>query len=129
MRFKISRQTDVALQAIEYLHDHELQASGIELADHIGVGVAYVSQTLKPLIEAGWVKSRTGPIGGYVLVVSAKKLSLLEVLEVCEGPVATSQCVLDDRVCGADEPCHFHTMWAAARADFAASLSKSSVVK
>lgn len=124
MRFKISRKTDVALQTLRFLAGRSQPASGADLAELTGTGMAYVSRCVKPLVDEGWVESRPGPEGGYLLAKSAHRLSLLQVVEAVEGPLVSSECVLDDRSCGLDRPCALHPMWAAAREDFKRSLAR-----
>lgn len=122
MKFKVSRRTDVALQALRIAAAQSGTIPGSTLATETGTSQAYLSQCLAPVITAGWLVSRTGPDGGYLATESAHEVSLLQVIEAIEGPMADRTCVLDDRVCGSDEPCTLHPFWAGARQVFMESL-------
>ena len=123
MKFRVSRRTDVALQSLRIVAGSEQTVPGSHLAAETDTSQAYLSQCLAPLISAGWLVSRTGPVGGYAATAEARGVTLLELIEAVEGPLADRTCVLDDRSCGIDEPCALHPFWAQARSVFMESLA------
>jgi Rrf2 family protein len=123
VKFKVSRQTDVALQALNIVAAANKTLSGKMIADQLGTSVAFLSQSIKPVVSKGWLLSRTGPDGGYAPGAHMQNITLLDVIECLEGPLETSECVLDGRECGREAPCQLHAMWAAARGTFRQSLA------
>lgn len=115
MNIGFQRRTDLALAALNALAATRGRLSGAELARTIGTTITYLPQVVAPLIQAGWVGSERGPGGGYYLTDSAEDLSLLDVIEVTEGPAVDGRCALRDAPCPGDNPCPIHSVWVEAR--------------
>ena len=124
----MSKKTDIALLALQELSAHGRSMPGRELAQACDVSTAYLSQAMGPLIEAGWVVSRSGPDGGYALAPRLRKLSVLQVVEAVEGPIDQGGCVMLKRDCDAEHPCQLHHIWAQARAGMWARLARVSAI-
>ena len=69
---------------------------------------------LGPLVRAGWVTSLPGPRGGYRLAADLEKRSILEVIELIEGPTDDGRCVLGGP-CRTEVRCVAHGAWSEAR--------------
>jgi Rrf2 family protein len=115
MRLELTRKTDLALRALRVLADNGELHKGVDLADALGTSAAFLSQVVAPLARAGWVRSVPGPRGGYEATELAADVSVLELIEVVEGPVETGRCVLRPQPCPADLPCALHDAWLPAR--------------
>ncbi|CAN5465745.1 hypothetical protein BH24ACT7_BH24ACT7_21090 [soil metagenome] len=89
--------------------------AGSALANGIGTSVSFLPQIMAPLIQAGWVASERGPGGGYRLTDQAAGASLLDVMEVTEGPPENGRCVLADGPCPGSPSCAIHDVWVEAR--------------
>lgn len=57
------------------------------------ISVSYLEQLISPLRKAGLVKSIRGAQGGYILAKPANEISVGEILEILEGPLAPADCV------------------------------------
>ncbi len=126
MRLTVSRKTDVALLALRELSAHGRSMAGRDLAHAVHASAVYLSQCLAPLIEAGWIASRPGKDGGYVLAVD--RLSVLDVVQAIEGPIADGRCVVARGSCDADAPCALHDVWSQARSAMAERLAAESAI-
>ena len=115
MRLDLNRRTDLALRAMEELCVKESRVAGPDLADALATTRQYLPQILNPLVKARWVRSTPGPHGGYELLVPLEKISLLQLIEVMEGPTQNDTCVLNGEVCPQDELCALHGAWQHAR--------------
>lgn len=114
--FRFQRRTDLALAALRRLGETEgRRLSGTALASEIGTTASFLPQIMSPLIGAGWVVSERGPGGGYSLTDDSDSISLLDVIEVTEGPTADGRCALRDAPCPGDPPCQVHEVTVAAR--------------
>ena len=127
MRLELTRRTELALQALQTLEGARRRVKGAELAESVGSTPAFIAQVVAPLVDRGWLESAPGPLGGYRLDGRLDDISLLELIEVMEGPTDTGECVLVDRLCRADEPCALHEPWTRARSALMAELSTTSV--
>lgn len=88
---------------------------GPVLAEALETTRQYLPQIMNPLVKSRWVQSTPGPHGGYQLLVPLEDISVLELIEVMEGPTFDNTCVLDGRVCPHEAPCALHGAWQQAR--------------
>jgi Rrf2 family protein len=98
------------------------QLKAVDLAAGIDATPGFVPQVVGPLVKAGWVRSDPGPTGGYVLVASPSRVTVLDVIEAVDGPTDTGRCVVADMPCGREGPCALHGAWTRARDELLASL-------
>ncbi|MDJ0496665.1 MAG: Rrf2 family transcriptional regulator [Acidimicrobiia bacterium] len=115
MRLDLNRRTDLALRAMQELHAESARVGGPDLADALATTRQYLPQIVNPLVKARWVRSTPGPHGGYELLVSLEEISLLQLIEVMEGPTRNDTCVLNGEVCPGQEQCALHGAWQHAR--------------
>ncbi len=66
------------------------------IAARQGVSVNYLEQLISPLRKAGFVRSVRGAQGGYLLNVKPDEITVKDVLETLEGPLAPTDCVKDE---------------------------------
>lgn len=111
MRLDLNKRTDLALRAMEELCVKESRVAGPELAEALSTTRQYLPQILNPLVKSRWVRSTPGPHGGYELLVSLEEISVLQLIEVMEGPTADDTCVLNGAVCPQEQLCALHGTW------------------
>jgi Rrf2 family iron-sulfur cluster assembly transcriptional regulator len=75
------------------------------------VSVAYLEQILNKLRRAGIIKSVKGPGGGYMLARDPKLISIGEILNELEGPVAITSCLDPKEGCVRVDSCVTHLLW------------------
>lgn len=115
MRLDLNKRTDLALRAMEELCVKESRVAGPELAEALNTTRQYLPQILNPLVKARWVRSTPGPHGGYELLIPLEDLTVLQLIEVMEGPTSNGTCVLTRDVCPQAELCALHGAWQQAR--------------
>ncbi len=115
MRLDLNKRTDLALRAMQELCLRETRVAGPDLAEALKTTRQYLPQILNPLVKARWVRSTPGPHGGYELLVMLEEISVLQLIEVMEGPTLNDTCVLNGEACPQDEPCAMHGAWQHAR--------------
>ena len=115
MEITLQRKTDLAMRAIGSLATHGSRVAGATLAAAVGASPQFLLHVMAPLTKAGWVDSARGPNGGYRLQVEPDRISVLDVIEAVEGPVANDKCVLRGGPCPGSEKCALHEPWARAR--------------
>ncbi len=71
----------------------------------------YLSQLAAPLKNASLLKSIWGNNGGFELGRPASKITLLEIMEAVDGPVAVLDCVLDPGACNRADYCECLGIW------------------
>ena len=115
MRLDLNKRTDLALRAMEELCVKEARLAGSVLAEALETTRQYLPQIMNPLVKARWVHSTPGPHGGYELLVTLEEVSVLQLIEVMEGPTFDNTCVLNGDVCPKDQLCALHGAWQKAR--------------
>jgi Rrf2 family protein len=93
--FRISKRTDYGLMAIRHL---ALLPSGAcrsarEIASEHRIPPALMAKLLQRLARKGLVASQHGTRGGYHIARPAGSISLREVIEAIEGPMAVVECL------------------------------------
>ena len=109
---RVTRLTDYASVVLTVLAARpDAVLSAADLADRAGLEVPTVSKLLKPLAQAGLVDGFRGVHGGYRLARPAADISLVEIVEAMEGPLAMTECSLDHGECGISHQCGVRANW------------------
>jgi Rrf2 family iron-sulfur cluster assembly transcriptional regulator len=116
MRLDLNKRTDLALQAMQELCVEETRVPGPELAEALETTRQYLPQIMNPIVKAKWVRSTPGPHGGYQLLVRLEDISVMELVEVMEGPTDDGTCVLTGDFCAKEKFCALHGAWQHSRA-------------
>ena len=87
---KLSRTVEYALQATLQLAQSTSGAPvpSSQLAAAGAMPERFLLQVLRSLVNRGILNSTRGVVGGYALGRSAKEISLLDLIEAIEGPLA-----------------------------------------
>ncbi len=127
MRLEGTRKSDLAVGALVKLTWGDERLKTAELAEQLDASPGFMAQVMVPLVKRGWAGSDPGPSGGYRLLVDPAEVSILEVVEVIEGPIDSGMCVVADRRCLEDGECAMHGAWTAARATLVSKLAATSI--
>ncbi|QOJ13777.1 MAG: Rrf2 family transcriptional regulator [Planctomycetia bacterium] len=91
----LTKKAEYALIAMYHLARGEAEAvwSARDISIRHGVPLPLLMNVLKTLHHAGLVRSTRGARGGYTLDRPSGSISLAEIIEAVEGPVALVECV------------------------------------
>jgi Rrf2 family protein len=82
---KLQKATLFALYAVlELAADPKRQMSAAEIADKYGISINHLAKVLRDLSRAGLVESVRGVGGGYRFSGNAKRVTLMDVIELFE---------------------------------------------
>lgn len=116
MHLEFTRKSELALRALSVISQtSEGFANGPEIADALSISPHYLATVMAPLSRAGWVRSATGPRGGYRLSLDVSKYSVLDLVESVEGAIDKNRCMHGDLMRPIQEPCALHEPWTRAR--------------
>ena len=115
----VSQKCQYALRAVFELGKRpagEPVTIGI-IAKAQAIPARFLESILLQLRQGGFVESRRGAHGGYILARSAKELSVGEIIRFIDGPVGPVKCVSEkpQSNCPLQGNCAFMAMWAQAR--------------
>ncbi len=109
---RVTKLTDYATVIMTVLADQPDRIhSASELADRAHLELPTVAKVLKPLAQAGLVEGFRGANGGYRLAHAPEAISLIEIVEAIEGPLAMTECSIHEGQCGIEDHCGVRANW------------------
>ena len=92
--FKLNRMTNYAIVVLGALarRQGEILATA-QLAELTGLSQPTIAKVAKTLVAADLLDTHRGMHGGYRLSQQAAMISLVQVVEAMEGPIAVNDCV------------------------------------
>jgi FeS assembly SUF system regulator len=95
---KLNKMTDygtvlLSVMASYYARDPMRLLSSVELARKSGLTQTTTQKLLKNLVGTDFVAAERGKSGGYRLIRSPHEISIAEIVEALEGPIALTSCV------------------------------------
>lgn len=109
---RISKLTDYATLITNVLvDDWQTKISAVDIAQKIQIPLPTASKVLKMLAHAGILNSYRGAEGGYALARDPNSISLAELITAMEGPMALTECNLDEGVCEHEGNCMLQDNW------------------
>jgi Rrf2 family protein len=109
---EITRETDYAIRCVLYLSGKQDVVTMVdEIAREMSVPKSFLAKILQKLVRAKIARSFRGVKGGFQLAMKPEDISLLNVIETIQGPVAMNRCAVDESVCGFSATCCVHPVW------------------
>lgn len=92
---RITYKGDYALKAVLdlALHYDKEPVTIHDIARHIDAPVKFLEQVLLDLKKGGFVESRRGKVGGYLLAKPPKEVKVGDVVRFIDGPIEPIACV------------------------------------
>lgn len=90
----MTKTTELGLQSVLYMAQQPEQhrVNPQEIAERLGESAPYIAKVLRDLARAGIIRSHRGVAGGFELARPTHAISLLDVVEACQGPVQGNYC-------------------------------------
>jgi len=104
---QLTRQGDYAMRAVLYLAASS-QARIQEIAHAQYVPREYLAKIIQKLAQADIVTTHRGVGGGITLARPPEEITLLDVVEAIEGPVALNSCFIRPGECPRECYCAIH---------------------
>ena len=110
---KINKLTDYSIVILTnmVIKDENAMHTAKELSEFSGIPLPTVTRILKMLSNEGILESQRGAQGGYTLTKSSTDISVAEVIEAMEGPIALTECVSDGCGCAFEPSCAVGKPW------------------
>lgn len=92
-------------------HGNGEPITAAEISKRQSIPLAYLEQLLLKLRRAGLVKTVRGPAGGYVLAKKSSRVSIGDIVQATDGPVALADCIPSDSNCPKSGCCSTRSLW------------------
>ena len=127
---RITQESDYALRIVTAIAENDGVIDAGSLADKTLVTQRFTLKILHKLVVGGIILSYKGAKGGYKLAREAEKISLKNVIELIDGPIAIARCVDSDESCSLNcdkTACIYHHIFDTISLDLAKKLDKISI--
>ncbi len=123
---KVSSRGEYALRALLVLGQQQGKVCPInEIAKQTLVTVKYLEQILLQLRKLGYVHSKRGIQGGYMLRLSPTDINIEEVIRQIEGPLSPMGCA--STTAYVEDKCLLKPLWTVVRDTIARVLEKTTL--
>ena len=127
---KISAKARYALRIVldvaVHMRSGQLR-SGAAIAQAQNISEKFLSRIVIPLRERGILASVRGVNGGFRLACPPEDISLLDIVETVQGPLAVLDCLLPGSVCDRLNTCLARKVWSDVNTAFANTLARQTV--
>jgi len=99
---RLSKKADYALIAMKHLAQKGLGAhssSAREIAEQYDIPIELMAKVLQRLVRTGLLVSTQGTRGGYTLSRAPKTISVADVIQAIDGPLAVTACSDSNNEC------------------------------
>ncbi len=126
---RLTKAGEYGLRAIRYLVENgdETRISIGDISIEKKIPEPFLRKLFKPLVQQGIINSTRGVSGGVRLARKPEDISVLEVVEALEGPLALNECLLDEVSCEFLDECGMHDIWEEAQTAMAKVLRSKNI--
>lgn len=127
---RITLESDYALRIISALAKHDGIVDAKTLSEETLVTLQFTLKILHKLVKCELVKSFKGVKGGYSLNKSPKNITLKEVIEQIDGPIAMVKCLEGAECCSLKQEktnCIYHDIFDTISLDVARKLKSITI--
>lgn len=126
---KISTKGRYGLRILMDLAIHESEKPRLirDIAKSQQISEKYISRLVIALRKAGMIRSVRGVNGGFHIAMKPEKITLLDVIEVMEGPISIVDCVRTPKRCAMHENCAPREIWCQLNEDIRALMRRTTL--
>lgn len=109
----ITKKAEYAISALAELARQEkgVRITSRSIAQRRAIPGNLIVQLLSLMREAGWVTGTRGPSGGIELNRDPARITLRQVIELIDGPIGITRCVMRERPCNNQVSCSLRGVW------------------
>ena len=128
---QLTRAADYAVRVMIHLSTLPpgTRVSRENLAAAGDVPAHFLGKILQSLVRGRLINSHRGVTGGFSIHCDPEQTTMLQVLEVIEGPLFLNSCVNPAQICARQSWCAAHRLWAEAQRQVGVVLSSASLAQ
>lgn len=109
---RIGRLTDYGMVILAFMaKDPHGLFQARTIATHTHINNPTVAKLLKKFAKSHLLTSHRGSNGGYRLAHDPKEISIAKLIQVLEGPIALTDCGLEQNICPKENTCTLKNPW------------------
>ncbi|MBX9644283.1 MAG: SUF system Fe-S cluster assembly regulator [Novosphingobium sp.] len=127
---RLSSMADYAVVTMSAAARHcgGVRVSAAQLAEETGLPAPTVQKLVSRLTAAGLLRSARGAHGGLKLARPAAAITLADIIEAVEGPIALTACAPEGKHdCGMEQACMVRPHWALVNTAMRGALAEVSL--
>ena len=127
---RITLESDYAMRILSALATHNEIVDAKALSEQTSVTLRFTLKILHKLVQGNFVNSFKGVNGGYKLKVQPDKITLKEIIELIDGPIAIVKCVETSEGCSLMQDktaCAYHHIFDTISLDVAKKLASITI--
>jgi len=107
---QLTRSGEYALRGLIFLAKQPADRLALvsEISKVQNIPKTYLAKIFQRLSKVGLLRSIRGLNGGFALARPAQKITMREVIEALEGPIALNRCLLREGECNEEKGCSLH---------------------
>ncbi len=126
---RLGRLPDYGLVIATVFVDAESLLTTKDITQRSKIPLATVRKLLKYLVDAGLIKSFRGNKGGYTLARPAAEISVADIIQAIDGPIALTDCsgINPENQCSLEASCPLAHKWCEINKEIVAKLQSVSI--
>lgn len=123
---QLTRGAEYALRGMTFLAQQDsLKYITIrEISDSADIPEKFMRKLIHFINQKGYLESVRGKNGGIRLGIEADEITMLDIIEAVEGPMALNKCLKDPSECDFMDLCAMCSIWYEAQTELKAVLEK-----
>jgi len=95
---KISKSVEYSILALKFISDNEnlSSISSRKISDELNIPYDLLSKLLQKLVKQRIIKSQQGKYGGYNMLISSDKLTILQIIDALEENIQLTNCTFEN---------------------------------
>lgn len=127
---RITLESDYALRILTAMAGYREVTDAKTISTDTSVTIRFTLKILHKLVQGDLVQSFKGVNGGYKLKVAPEQITLKQVIELIDGPIAIARCLDSDEGCSLNcdkSACDYHHIFDIISIDLANKLNKITI--
>ncbi len=127
---RITLESDYALRILTVMAGYEGITDAKTISEDTSVTIRFTLKILHKLVTGNLVESYKGSHGGYKLKRSPEEITLKDVIELIDGPIAIARCLSTSESCSLNcdkTACVYHHIFDTISIDLANKLSRITI--
>ena len=128
---RLTKAGEYGVRCILFLagNGHGKVVGRVKIAKSMGIPEQFLGKIAQQLSRSGFIEIIQGAKGGYRLLLSPDKLTLLDVVEAVTGEIFLNDCVMRPESCFRSPECAIHRVWEKARNQLRETLKEATFAK